>query len=323
MSSRAPHSWIVLCALCSCATSRPEPVAARVPFRPYQLAPQPLEPFSESELRAARLANLKPSKDAPELPAIRIDASLLRFALDQRRSRFILKRGESMPRTVHASWTEMLSEVDKLLRQPAARVLPLDVVRARVALEAEIDMDRDQYMSLPDGLFAGVTARCQALEMRLVEIRRANRKAKLAAPDRLSWPVDPVIVTSLFGMRADPLNGEDRDHQGLDLKAEKGQLIQAAGEGTVIRAGPWGGYGLHAEIQHGDGLVTSYSHMSTLLVTEGAHVPAHGPVGLAGSTGRSTGPHLHFEVVRDGVAVDPLGELPDPAVEDTASASSR
>ena len=87
----------------------------------------------------------------------------------------------------------------------------------------------------------------------------------------------------------------------------------------VTQAGLWGGHGLHVTIAHGDGLVTTYSHLSTLLVTEGTKVPAHGPVGLAGSTGRSTGPHVHFEVWRDGQAVDPLAELPDPALQDLAS----
>jgi murein DD-endopeptidase MepM/ murein hydrolase activator NlpD len=303
LTLRAATTLLAVSALClgACATAPPAPEPRR-PFLPYQLAPQ--QPVTEEAAATGK----------PEEPTWRIDASLIRFAVDQRQTRYIGKPGELMPASVRAGWSEVLGEVDKLLRLGAKKTIPLDVIRARVALDAELEMDREHYFALPDGLAASVHARSQALDQRLAEIRKLTHPS-LPAATRLSWPIDPVVVTSLFGMRADPFSGDDHDHQGLDLKADKGQLIQAAAAGTVVRSGRWGGYGLHVEIDHGDGLITTYSHLSTVLVAEGTHVPAHGPVGLAGSTGRSTGPHLHFEVWRDGVVVDPLGELPDPAVE--------
>ena len=304
--TRAVHALVTLGALSlgACA-SPPAPVEPYRPFQPYQLAAQPTRDDTPADKRTPA------GKDEPPL---RVDTALIRFAVDQRQARYTVKQGESMPASVRSSWSEVLGEVDKLLRQGARRTLPLDVIRARVALDAELDMDREHYFSLPDGLAAGVHARSQALDQRLSEIRKGGRTASPAMA-HLAWPLQPVVITSLFGMRAAPFTGDDHDHQGVDLKAGVGQLVQAAAEGTVLRSGRMGGYGMHVEIDHGDGLVTTYSHLSTVLVTEGTHVPVHGPVGLAGSTGRSTGPHLHFEVWREGAAVDPLAELPDPAAE--------
>lgn len=295
-------------ALCVASCATPEARPERKPFLPYQLAPEPHASSAPPPSVRAR-----ESAEPGGAPAMRIDATLIGFAVEQRSSRATHPHGQPMPPAVRSAWSQMLGEVDHLLRQPARQTVPLDVVRARVALDAELDMDHQHYLSLPDGLPAAVKARGLALDQRLAEIRKLSNVATPAAA-RLLWPIEPVIVTSLFGMRADPIRGDDRDHQGIDLKAEKGQLVQAAAAGTVIRAGPAGGYGLHVEIEHSGGWVTTYSHLSTILVTEGAHVPTHGPVGLAGSTGHSTGPHLHFEVWRDGLVVDPLGELSDTAV---------
>ncbi|MBI5543659.1 MAG: M23 family metallopeptidase [Deltaproteobacteria bacterium] len=318
MPTRIPsRAVLVLVALCAsaCATPVAKPEPTRKPFLPYQLAPQPYQRDSGSNvaLGARPPTPAKHAKDEP--PPLRIDAALIRFAVEQRQARYSLKRGTVMPPVVLSGWSEILEEIDKLLREPATRTLPLEVVRARVALDAEIDLDREHYLSMPDGLAAGVKARSMALDYRLGEVRRLGKKARPPL-QRLAWPLDPVIVTSLFGMRADPFHGEDRDHQGVDLKARTGQLIQAAAGGVVTRAGRAGGHGLHVQIEHDNGITTCYSHLSTILVTEGMQVPPGGPVGLAGTTGRSTGPHLNFEVWREGEPVDPLGELPDPAVED-------
>jgi murein DD-endopeptidase MepM/ murein hydrolase activator NlpD len=306
MALRVALAGLVLCAAGACATVPPPEPAGR-PFLPYQLAPQP-PPVARGDM--LRTTQTLGESGKPTSPPVGIDAALIRFAVGQRNARATLKPGTLMPVNIRSDWSEILGEVDRFLRQPVATTVPLDVVRARVALEAEIDMDRELYLSLPEGLAAGVKARTLALDLRLREIRKGKEPAP--APGQLCWPVEPVVVTSLFGMRADPINGEDHDHQGVDLRADKGQLVQAASAGLVTRAGRAGGYGLQVAIAHGDGLITTYSHLSTLLVTEGTQIPARGPVGLAGSTGHSTGPHLHFEIWRDGQAVDPLSELPDP-----------
>jgi murein DD-endopeptidase MepM/ murein hydrolase activator NlpD len=114
-------------------------------------------------------------------------------------------------------------------------------------------------------------------------------------------------VTSHFGWRRDPLTGAARFHQGVDLKAAYGQDVQSAGNGRVVFAGSQGGYGTTVMVEHGDGTRTRYAHLSVALVAAGDTVAAGQTLGQAGSSGRSTGPHLHFEVLGpDGKALDPL-----------------
>lgn len=127
---------------------------------------------------------------------------------------------------------------------------------------------------------------------------------------QLLWPVQGVF-TSGFGYRTHPISGAGRMHEGIDVSANTGTAIHAAGSGTVIGAGNSGdGYGNKVLISHGDGLVTLYAHMNSLNVSNGQSVSAGDTIGTVGSTGYSTGPHLHFEVRVAGVAYDPLGYLP-------------
>ncbi len=113
-------------------------------------------------------------------------------------------------------------------------------------------------------------------------------------------------VTSGFGQRLDPFHGERRMHRGVDLAATEGSAIKAARDGTVVFSGARGGYGNLVIVDHGDGLLTRYAHMKDLSVNAGDAVTAGSQVGTVGSTGRSTGPHLHFEVRKGGLAVDPM-----------------
>lgn len=112
-------------------------------------------------------------------------------------------------------------------------------------------------------------------------------------------------VTSGFGMRTDPFDGVRRKHQGVDLAAPAGAPIRAAREGVVRFAGTSGGYGNLVVVDHGNGLETRYGHCDALSVKPGDVVGAGQAMATVGSTGRSTGPHLHFEVRRGGVAEDP------------------
>ena len=117
----------------------------------------------------------------------------------------------------------------------------------------------------------------------------------------------PVVgeKTSGFGRRIDPIDGDVRTHAGLDLAAPEGTAVRAAGDGVVVRSGRAGGYGNLVVVDHGGGLQTRYGHLARIDVEPGARVAAGTPVGAVGQTGRATGPHLHFEVRRDGKAVDP------------------
>lgn len=138
-----------------------------------------------------------------------------------------------------------------------------------------------------------------ALE-RLDSARRTARKLPFGNPSPGS------NITSRFGNRTDPFLGRLALHAGIDFRASTGTEIRSTGAGTVVTAGRNGGYGNMVEIDHGDGLTTRYAHLSRVLVKVGDHVGASDPVGLSGTTGRSTGPHLHYEVRRDGKAVDPM-----------------
>lgn len=119
----------------------------------------------------------------------------------------------------------------------------------------------------------------------------------------------PGPITSAFGPRSHPILGYVRMHTGVDFRAPSGQAIAAAAGGTVILAGAYGGYGNTVVIDHGGGVATLYAHQSSLNVGYGATVSAGNVIGYVGSTGLSTGPHLHFEVRVNGSPVNPAGYL--------------
>lgn len=131
-------------------------------------------------------------------------------------------------------------------------------------------------------------------------------------PERAAPPARLPYLSSRFGLRADPLGGGERMHSGIDIPGSLGSPILAADGGVVTFAGPDGGYGLMIEVDHGNGLRTRYGHLSRILVSVGSPVQRRQAIGLMGSTGRSTGSHLHFEVLRNGTKVDPLGFIGGP-----------
>ena len=118
-------------------------------------------------------------------------------------------------------------------------------------------------------------------------------------------PADMRMITSGFGYRSDPLNGHAAMHAGLDFRGPIGSPIHAAAQGRVTFVGTKTGYGKVVEISHGNGMLTRYAHMSAWKAKVGQAVDAGDTIGLIGSTGRSTGPHLHFEVRINGRAVNP------------------
>lgn len=125
-------------------------------------------------------------------------------------------------------------------------------------------------------------------------------------------------ITSGFGTRIDPIHHQPSMHPGVDVSAVEGTPILAAASGVVRRAGVRGGYGNAIEVDHGEGLSTLYGHASQLLVQEGERVEKGQAIARVGSTGRSTGPHLHFEVRVGGSPTDPVQALKaSPARADT------
>lgn len=121
----------------------------------------------------------------------------------------------------------------------------------------------------------------------------------------LGAPVEKVRVTSNYGTRTDPFTGEQKRHRGIDFAGKIGTPLMAVAPGRVISAGERVGYGTTVEIDHGLGFTTLYAHLSQINVSRGDWVRAGTVIGLAGSSGRSTGPHLHYEIRYKGVPFDP------------------
>lgn len=130
------------------------------------------------------------------------------------------------------------------------------------------------------------------------------RRAGVSIPSLI--PVAMTRLSSNFGMREHPVLGGRRAHKGIDLSAPTGTPIRATADGVVEMADWFGGYGLYVQLDHGAAMETRYGHMSRIAVAQGQQVRKGDVIGYVGSTGRSTGPHLHYEVRVSGEAVNPL-----------------
>jgi len=137
-------------------------------------------------------------------------------------------------------------------------------------------------------------------------IDAANAARPAPVSDAMAWPVAGHI-TSYFGNRYHPILHFTRFHAGIDFGASWGSPILAAADGQVAAAGWAGGYGRQVRLWHGGGLMTTYSHMSEIAAAPGSFVRRGQLIGYVGSSGLSTGPHLHYEVLKDGTPVNPLG----------------
>lgn len=133
-----------------------------------------------------------------------------------------------------------------------------------------------------------------------------DRLRKVVRRLPLANPAPGQAVTSLYGVRRDPLLGTAAFHSGIDFRAQYGQSVAATASGTVIRAGLNGGYGYMVDIDHGNGFTTRYAHLSRVLAHEGQKIKFGMVIGEAGSSGRSTGPHIHYEVREKGRAINPV-----------------
>src|SRR5215469_3554770 len=165
-----------------------------------------------------------------------------------------------------------------------------------------------QHTSMPDFLTAldTLTTEVQDREQKLgvLENLFLNRNVQLAAQPA-GPPVTGGYISSVYGMRIDPFTGDVSMHSGMDFAGSEGEAVEAVAAGVVTWAGDRSGYGNMVEIDHGNGYATRYGHNETSLVHVGQIVKKGQEIALMGSTGRSTGPHVHFEVLYNGVAVDP------------------
>jgi murein DD-endopeptidase MepM/ murein hydrolase activator NlpD len=151
----------------------------------------------------------------------------------------------------------------------------------------------------------------------LLNAAHAIKSMSAAPAAEVSGSVEPVVmqmpvagrISSGFGARRDPISGHHRHHQGVDIAVPRGTPIEAAASGVVVFAGRQGGYGRTVVIEHADGRRTRYAHAERLMVNRGDVVSAGQMIATVGSTGRATGPHLHFEVTENGDRLDPLQVL--------------
>ncbi|HEV3182027.1 MAG TPA: M23 family metallopeptidase [Steroidobacteraceae bacterium] len=207
-----------------------------------------------------------------------------------------------------------------------AHVIRLDALGKRLTEMADIDsrefnFDRDPPRGGPEADGEGMSAQIPDLSAMLAQLEQNVdlRESQLSALENVilarelrqeihpeGRPVANGFISSYFGERADPFDGLETFHKGVDFAGTPGSPVVAVAAGVVTWAGERTGYGKLVEINHGDGFATRYAHNERTLVTVGQTVKRGETVALMGSTGRSTGPHVHFEVLRNGRQVDPL-----------------
>jgi murein DD-endopeptidase MepM/ murein hydrolase activator NlpD len=161
-----------------------------------------------------------------------------------------------------------------------------------------VNQTRDNFQSL------GEMLKMLKPELELTKEAVMKKQKQLKVTPTL-WPTDSRKVTSLFGIRKDPFTGRATFHAGLDISGDTGEPIYAAADGIVISADRSSSHGNNVWISHSNGIRTHYSHMNKILTEVGARVHKGDIIGELGSTGRSTGPHLHYEVSINGTNVDP------------------
>ncbi len=213
------------------------------------------------------------------------------------------RRGAARSEELIASRTEAQRETRD--RVVASRDALGTAVRAKAGALASVRQDRATYLAEAEGL----AARSAELAATIAAARSASAatstestRASSSSSAQLSWPVAGP-VTSGFGSRW------GRMHEGIDIAVGSGTAVQASAAGTVIYAGWMSGYGNIIVIDHGNGLSTAYGHNTSLTVGQGTQVDSGSIVARSGSTGHSTGPHVHFEVRINGAPVDPLAYL--------------
>jgi murein DD-endopeptidase MepM/ murein hydrolase activator NlpD len=220
---------------------------------------------------------------------------------------------------------ERLDAIASRVGQMNAHVIRLDALGRRLTEMANLDkgefnFDSPPAVGGPEGLVEGAVASTDLTAM-LDDLTRQikDRERQLSVLESMistrnlsrqivpgGRPVTQGWISSYFGHRADPFTGRKAFHRGVDFAGPVGAQVVAVASGVVTYTKERFGYGKTVEINHGNGYVTRYAHNQKVLVGIGETVKKGQPIALIGSTGRSTGPHLHFEVLKQGRAVDPM-----------------
>ena len=191
-----------------------------------------------------------------------------------------------------------------ILRLLAAAVAAIVAVQPVAAAGDVAPLEKGDRVSGPVAVAPTPSGGFHTLFMSWRKLDTVSTPGAISVPS--SRPVNTATYTSSFGVRTDPFHGQAAMHPGIDLAGPLGTPVYATADGTVDRAEWFGGYGNMVEIDHGKGLQTRFGHLSRLMVQAGEHVTRGMLIGLMGSTGRSTGSHLHYEVRIDGRAVNPV-----------------
>lgn len=235
---------------------------------------------------------------------------------------------ESQQKHVRQVITDSEEDMNALalqLGKMQAHVLRLDALGQRLTKIAklekgEFDFQNPPAQGGPEGSGGGQSVSVPEFMVNLQELARQldNRAQQLGVLESMLMnrnlqaeayptgrPVTKGWVSSYYGMRTDPFTGKREHHKGMDFAGKTGSDVIAVAAGVVTWAGPRSGYGNLIEITHGNGYTTRYGHNKKILVKVGDKIETNVNIGQMGSSGRSTGPHVHFEVLRNGRNVDP------------------
>jgi len=283
------------------------------------------------DIRVEALADESPARKIAARPTQRMGPRI-----DRALTYFVAKRSGSQPTQTDIPspallglWRHTLESMDESLN---LRPGPADLgglVRGRVTLEVEMDRDRERFKDVPHELTVAYIEVLEKIDRRVRELRAitdGNRYAG-AVPDHegalvLRWPLGYLVPSSPFGYRRDPITSALRFHSGVDLSAGPETTVTAAAPGVVVFAAWSGGYGKYVVIEHAYGVRTHYAHLGHLFVSTGLVLKDRVPIGTVGSTGRSTGPHLHYGVSHAGRYLDPTlftntSIMPDGSIPDS------
>ena len=224
--------------------------------------------------------------------------------------------------SVKADYENTRSELEELKAQLKAEQEELEKdIEEAIQIILDLENDLENRQAEYDAIMAAEEAANATIDKLVAELE-AQRAAEAAAAAAAAgggsgggsanasgsflWPVASyVYVSSRFGLRVHPITGEKKSHTGIDIASNQGTAVYASDGGSVTLAGWNGGYGNCIMIDHGNGYVTLYGHLSSISVSVGQTVSQGATIGAVGSTGNSTGPHLHFEVLKNGTRIDP------------------
>ena len=224
--------------------------------------------------------------------------------------------------SVKADYEDTRAELEELKAQLKAEQEELEKdIEEAIQIILDLENDLENRQAEYDAIMAAEDAANATIDKLVAELeaqRAAEAAAAAAAAGGSSgggsanasgsflWPVASyVYVSSRFGLRVHPITGKTKSHTGIDIASNQGTAVYASDGGSVTLAGWNGGYGNCIMIDHGNGYVTLYGHLSSISVSVGHTVSQGATIGAVGSTGNSTGPHLHFEVLKNGTRIDP------------------